>query len=76
MTEKISHDIQFLSEHLNYESKIQHYTEKRSADTYIITLTDSLSENQFLKNDIHENYFETETMQNDLILILLILLML
>ena len=75
MTKKISHDIQFLSEHFNYESKIQHYTEKKSADTYTVTLTDSFSENQSLKNDIHENHSETEAMQNDLILILLILLM-
>ena len=75
MTEKINHDIQFLSEHLNYESKIQCYIEKRSADTYTVILIDSLSENQSLKNDIHENHFETEAMQNDLILILLTLLM-
>ncbi len=75
MTEKTNHDIQFLSEHLDYESKIQCYTEKRPADTYTVTLTGSLSENQPLEDSIHEDHSETKAMQNDLALILLTLLM-
>ena len=44
--------------------------------TYTVTLNESLSENQSLENSIHDGHSETESMQNDLILILLTLLML
>ncbi len=75
MAEETSHDIQFLPEHPDYESKIQHYTGKRPADTYTVALTGPLSENQPLEDGIHGGHPETEAMQNDLALILLALLM-
>ncbi len=74
MAEETSHDIQFLPEHPNYESKIQCYTGKRPADTYTVALTGPLSENQPLEDGIHGGHPETEAMQNDLALILLTLL--
>ena len=71
----LTSDIHFLSEHLNYETHVQSYSEKQSADTFTVILTDSLSENQTLENSICGDHSETVSMQNDLILILLTLLM-
>ena len=70
----LTSDIHFLSEHLNYETHVQSYSEKQPADTFTVILTDSLSENQTLENSIHGDHSETVSMQNDLILILLTLL--
>ena len=70
----MTNDIRFLPEHPNYEDLIQNYSEKRLANTYTVALIGSLSENQSLEDSVHGGHPETESMQNDLALILLALL--
>ena len=75
MTLKITRDIQFLFKHFNYENQIQSYSEKSAVHTYTVTLNESLSENQSLENSVRGGHSETKSMQNNLTLILLTLLM-
>ena len=70
----LTSDIHFISEHLNYEIHVQSYSEKQSADTFTVALTGSLSENQALEDSVRGGHPETVSMQNDLALILLALL--
>jgi len=76
MTQITSWNIHFHSVHSDYNILIQSYSEKSSANIYTVTLTGSLSENQFSENYVCEDYFKTNTMHNNLTLILLILLIL
>ena len=71
----LTSNIHFLSEHFNYEIHVQSYSEKQPADTFTVILTDSLLKNQALENSVCGDHSETVSMQNDLILILLTLLM-
>ena len=74
MKQATINDIQFLPAHFNYEHQIQSFSKWSFADIYIIALIDPLSENQIFKNSVCDNYFKTKSMQNDLVLILLNLL--
>ena len=75
MTLETTRDIQFLLKHLNYENQVQSYSEKGAMHTYTVALNESLSENQSLENSVCGGHSETKSMQNDLTLILLTLLM-
>ena len=67
-------DIPFLSEHPDHEHLLQNYSGRKAANTYMVALISSLSENQDLEDSVHGGHPETESMQNDLALILLALL--
>jgi len=58
----LTSDIHFLSEHFNYETHVQSYSEKQSADTFTVILTDSLLKNQALENSICSDHSETMSM--------------
>ena len=67
-------DIAFSSEHPDHEELIQRFSERMSPNTYTVALVGSLSENQALEDSVRGGHPETESMRNDLALILLALL--
>jgi hypothetical protein len=67
-------DIPFLLEHPDHERLFQNYIGRKPANTFTVALIGSLSENQSLEDSVRGGHPETESMQNDLALILLALL--
>jgi hypothetical protein len=67
-------DVSFLPEHPDYERLFQNYSGRKAANTFTVALIGSLSENQSLEDSVRGGHPETESMQNDLALILLALL--
>ena len=67
-------DIPFLPQHPGYETHIQNYSRTRPANTFSVAFTGSFSEQQTLEDSVRGGHPETDSMQNDLALVLLALL--
>ena len=74
MASAISTDIPFLPDHPLHETHIQNYSKRRGAHDYSVALNGSISENQPLEDSVRGGHPQTDSMQNDLALGLLALL--
>jgi helitron helicase-like protein/PIF1-like helicase len=74
MASATSADIPFLPEHPRYETHVQNFSERRAANDYSVAFNSSVSENQRLEDSVRGGHPTTDSMQNDLALGLLALL--
>jgi hypothetical protein len=67
-------DTLFLPQHPDYDTLLQNYSSVRPVNTFSIAFTGSFSNQQALEDSVRGGHPETDSMQNDLALILLALL--
>ena len=74
MASAISTDIPFLPDHPRHETHVQNYSESRGANDYSVAFNSTISDNQPLEDSVRGGHPQTDSMQNDLALGLLALL--
>ena len=74
MASATSADILFLPDHPRYETHVQNYSVSRAANDYSVAFNSTISDNQPLEDSVRGGHPTTDSMQNDLALGLLALL--